>query len=116
MEQEGNKIRLKSRGAVILLEIEGDFTSFSEPFINEVYEDVKKQGANAMLLIFEKNAYINSGGIAVLIQFLSKTKKNNQKVGITGLSDHFKKIFKMVGITKIAKLYDTAESAQEEMA
>jgi anti-anti-sigma regulatory factor len=32
-------------------------------------------------------------------------------VGIAGLSDHFKKIFNMVGITKFAKLYNTQEEA-----
>ncbi len=65
---------------------------------------------------FDEEAYINSGGIALLIQLLSETKKNNQQVGITGLSDHFKKIFNMVGITKFAKIYDTREEALENMS
>ena len=47
-----------------------------------------------------EDAYINSGGIALLIQILAQTKRNNQQIGITGISDHFEKIFHMVGITK----------------
>ena len=42
---------------------------------------------------------------------LTETNKNQQQVGIVGLSDHFKKIFNMVGITKFAKLYNTQEAA-----
>ena len=52
----------------------------------------------------------------VLIQLLAQTQKNNQQIGITGLSDHFKKIFNMVGITKFAEIYDTHEKALEHMS
>ncbi len=115
MEQKINKIRIESRGAITLFDIKGDITFFSEPFVNKAYEDANKQGITAILLIFEEGAYINSGGIAVLIQLLSKTKKNNQKAGITGLSDHFKKIFNMVGISRISKIYNSIEESLEEM-
>ena len=62
------------------------------------------------------DAYINSGGIAVLIQLLALTKQNNQLIGIFGVSDHFKKILRMVGITKFAEIHDSLESALAKMA
>jgi hypothetical protein len=37
-------------------------------------------------------------------------------VGITGLSDHFRKIFSMVGITKLARLFDSREEAIEALS
>ncbi|PIY21656.1 MAG: anti-sigma factor antagonist, partial [Deltaproteobacteria bacterium CG_4_10_14_3_um_filter_51_14] len=40
-----------------------------------------------------------------------KTNKTKQKVGITGLSEHFKKIFKMVGIARLATIYDSVSEA-----
>jgi anti-anti-sigma regulatory factor len=52
----------------------------------------------------------------LLIQILAETKKNNQQAGITGLSDHFKKIFNMVGITKFAKIFDSVDAALEAMS
>ena len=62
------------------------------------------------------DAYINSGGIAVLIQILSQTKQNNQKIGITGVSNHYKKIMRMVGVANFAEIHDTVESAVQMMA
>ena len=115
MEQE-NEIRLEERGGVTLMDIRGDVTTFSEPFVREAYENAKAQGTSRILLQFEETAYINSGGIAVLIQLLAETKRNNQQIGITGLSDHFKKIFNMVGITKFAKIYNTVEEALESLS
>ena len=107
--QNKNEIKLEKHGAVMLLDIEGDITAFSEPFLNDAYKDANSQGAGKILLKVGHDAYINSGGIAVLIQVLAQTKRNNQTIGITGLSDHFQKIFKMVGITKFATLHDTVE-------
>ena len=110
-----NDIKLEQRGAVTLLEIKGDITAFSEPFLNEAYKTANSQGAKNILLKTESDIYINSGGIAVLIQILAQTKQKNQLIGITGISDHFKKIFRMVGISKFAFIYDTVAEALEDM-
>ena len=99
-----------------LLDIRGDITILSESALNDAYEDANGRGAGNILLKFEKNAYINSGGISVLIQLLAKTEQNNQTIGIIGLSDHFTKIFNMVGITKFAQIYPTREDALKAMS
>jgi anti-anti-sigma factor len=115
MGQE-NEIRLETRGNVTLWDIQGDVTTFSEPFLSEAYQKANDQGASTILLKFDEGAYINSGGIAVLIQMLAETRKNDQKVAITGLSKHFQKIFNMVGITKFAKIYESEEEALEGLS
>jgi len=111
-----NEINIQRHGSIVSMTINGDITSFSEPYLNQAYEDVDSQYApEKILLILEKDAYINSGGIAVLIQILARTRKKNQLIGITGLNSHFKKIFNMVGITKLATLYDTLDDALATM-
>ena len=107
---------LETHGAVTIMDIQGDITAFSEPFLNEAYQKANNQGATKILLKIDEDTYINSGGIAVLIQILAQTKKNNQVIGITGISDHFKKIFHMVGITKFATIHNSVEAALETMA
>ena len=116
MQQYTNEINLEQRGAITLLEIQGDLTSFSEPFLSEAYQNANSQGAEKILLKIDKEAYINSGGIAALIQILAQGKRNNQNIGITGVSDHFKKIFGMVGITRFADIHETVENALDEMS
>jgi anti-anti-sigma factor len=111
-----NEIQVETDGEVTLFDIKGDVTAFSEPFLKEAYNNANDEGANKILLKFEEDAYINSGGIAVLIQLLAETKKNNQQIGITGLSDHFKKIFNMVGITKFARIYPSVDEATKSLS
>jgi len=116
MEQT-NQFQLEQQNDVTVLHIQGDITAQSEPVINEAYKKAEDQGAVQKILVrFEEDAYINSGGIAVLIQILAHTQKKNQQIGITGLSDHFKKIFNMVGISKFAGIYNTVEDALAAMS
>ena len=116
MQQQTNEINFEQHGGVTLFDIHGDLTSFSEPFLSEAYQNANTQGAEKILLKIDKEAYINSGGIAALIQILAQGKRNNQHIGITGVSDHFKKIFGMVGITRFADIHETVENALEEMS
>ena len=114
--QKENEITLENVGDVTVFDIQGDVTIASEPFLKQAYKDANNQGTSKIILRFFEDAYINSGGIAVLIQLLAETKKHNQQIGITGLSEHFKKIFKMVGITKFATIYHTVEDAVESLS
>jgi len=109
--QGGNEITLETKGTVTVFDIRGDVTATSEDSFRMAYADAEGNNSRTLVFMFEEGAYINSGGIAILIQMLAKSKKNEQKIGITGLSDHFKKIFHMVGITKFATIYNTLEEA-----
>ncbi|MFZ0927745.1 MAG: STAS domain-containing protein [Syntrophobacteraceae bacterium] len=104
-----NEIKLSEKDGVTIMEIRGDITVFSEPFLKEAYQSINDLKAVNVMLVFDSSAYINSGGIAMLIQLLAEARKRKQQVGITGLSEHFKKIFNMVGITRFAPIYQTLE-------
>jgi anti-anti-sigma factor len=107
---------IRNVGPVTVMAIGGDLTAASEPSLKEAYERINGEGATKILLSFEESAYINSGGIAVLIQMLAKATKSKQAVAICGVSEHFRKIFRMVGITKFATVYDTEQAALQSMS
>ena len=112
----GNEIVIEKRGNLTVLNVKGDVTSASENLFNESYSGLDPANENTLLIKFEENAYINSGGIAVLIQILAESQRKSQKVGLTGLSDHFQKIFKMVGITRFAEIYPSVEEAAQNLS
>ena len=114
--QHNNEIMLEKQGEAMVLDIRGDITSFSEPFLNTAYQEATEQDARRLIIKIERDAYINSGGIALLIQIMAQIKKHCQTVVIVGISEHFKKIFNMVGITKFATIYDSVKAAVEAMA
>jgi len=113
--KENTDIKLQQQGDITVMNIRGDITSYSESIFKEAYRQVIHQDARKIILKIEKFAYINSGGIALIIQTLYKIKENKQRAAIAGVSPHFKKIFNMVGISKFAAIFDTLTKAIEEL-
>lgn len=90
---------------VAVLRFEGDIASTSKEAVLGTYQTLPKDSAKLVLLDFTKVDYINSSGIALVIQMLIEASNAGQKVFAFGLSPHFTKVFTMVGITKYAGLF-----------
>ena len=110
-----NHITLAKLGAVTLFDIKGEITEISEPAITAAYLQATGQNTDKLLFKFNKGAYINSAGIAIFIQILAQAIRKGQIIGITGLSSHFTKIFKMLGITRFAEIHDNVQAAVETL-
>lgn len=96
---------------VAVLRYEGDIASTSKEAVLGTYQGLPKQTTKLVLLDFTKVDYINSSGIALVIQMLIEASNAGQKVYAFGLSPHFTKVFTMVGITKYAGLFPSQTEA-----
>jgi anti-anti-sigma factor len=96
---------------VAVLRFEGDIASTSKDAVLGAYQGLPKDAAKLILLDFSKVDYINSSGIALVIQLLMEATAAGQKVFACGLSTHFTKVFTMVGITKYAELFPSEAEA-----
>lgn len=96
---------------VSIIHFEGDISSTSKDAVLGTYQALPKATTKLILLDFVKVDYINSSGIALVIQLLIEAKTTGQKVLAFGLSPHFVKVFTMVGITKYAGLYPSLAEA-----
>ena len=90
---------------VTALRFTGDISSASKEAVLGTFEGLDKTAHRQILLNFKSVEYLNSSGIALVIQLLMEAGKSAQKVAICGLTPHFTKVFTMVGITKYATLY-----------
>jgi len=75
--------------AVSVLRFEGDIASTSKDAVLGTYQALPKETAKLVLLDFTKVDYINSSGIALVIQMLIEASNSGQKVYAFGLSAHF---------------------------
>ncbi len=108
------QVSISQKDDVSILNIKGDVTAMTGESIEEAYQKVSNSGAQKILLYFDKDGYINSGGIAILIGIASESRKSGQTVRMTGLSGHFQKIFSMVGLTKYTEIFQTEELALKD--
>jgi anti-anti-sigma factor len=96
---------------VTVLRFEGDIASTSKEAVLGAYHSLPKETTKLILLDFTRVDYINSSGIALVIQLLIEAANSAQKVYAFGLSAHFTKVFTMVGITKYAQLFPDQNAA-----
>jgi anti-anti-sigma factor len=96
---------------VTALRFEGDIASTSKDAVLGSYQSLPKEKSRLVLLDFTKVDYINSSGIALVIQVLIEACTSGQKVNTFGLSPHFTKVFTMVGITKYAGIFPSQADA-----
>lgn len=100
-----------SGAAVTALRYTGDISSASKDAVVGTYQGLDKTAVKNILLDFKGVEYLNSSGIALVIQVLMEAAKSGQTVAICGLTPHFLKVFTMVGITKYATLYPDEATA-----
>ncbi|MFZ0632138.1 MAG: STAS domain-containing protein [Acidobacteriaceae bacterium] len=95
--------------SVTVLRFSGDISSSSREPVLGAWQSAN--GGGPVLLDFTKVDYINSSGIALIIQMLMEADKTGRKIAVFGLTPHFKKVFTMVGIAKYAGLYQDEPTA-----
>lgn len=116
MLEDELSVSTRERDGIAIIDLVGDVTTFAEEKINNAYAEVTNRGARHILMNFRQNDYINSAGIAILIGIVTEVNRHNQKLAVSGLSQHFQKIFRMVGLAQYADIYQTEEEAVQAFA
>lgn len=102
------KVRRLDNKAII--DLHGSMNSQADDKLFKAYKEAESSDPDMILLNFSAVDYINSTGIAVIVDFLSQARKNQCKVGYFGLSDHYLQIF------RITRLSDYMEDYQNELS
>ena len=108
------QLEIATKGDASVAAIQGDLTAVTGGSVEEAYQGMTRDGVRKILFLFGKDCYINSGGIAILIGIASASRKNGQAIRVAGLSDHFQKIFHMMGLTKYVAVFPTGEAALKD--
>lgn len=109
------KTKVEQSGDLAVLRFDGDITSHSEEAVLGKYNGLAP-GTTKILLDFSKVPYLNSSGIALVIQLLMAASKVPQKVVCFGLSAHFVKVFTMLGLAKYTTLHADEAAARAAVA
>jgi anti-anti-sigma factor len=107
-ESKERQITLQVMDDATVINIKGSITSHSEPYLQDACKEAFSQ-SREVVMHFDPNTSINGAGMAILTQLLVDAQKGGHHVIITGLSDNFRKVFKMVGISSLVDIVDSDE-------
>jgi anti-anti-sigma regulatory factor len=113
---DGETFRVKKVNDTVVVSTLTVFTLSMERNMEDLYLELCNNGYKKILFEFNPENHITSAGIAILISLIDESMKKNQRIGIIGLSKHFKNIFKLIGITRYATIYNSEEQAVHKMS
>jgi anti-sigma B factor antagonist len=100
---------VRRHGPASIVDIRGDVTAGSEAVLMSAYEDAG--GARSVVLNFTDLAYMNSGGIGLLVTLLVRANRHSQRLLAFGLSDHYRQIFELTRLDEAIGIHDTESDA-----
>ena len=84
---------------VLVFQVDGEINISTSPELKKQFE---KQPVKKVVVDLQKVSYIDSSGLATLVEILKRTKSQGGSLGLAGLSDKVKSLFE---ITKLDKLF-----------
>jgi anti-sigma B factor antagonist len=101
--------RLSSDAAGIA--IGGDVTSACEARLLDAYDRATADGARVVILEFGGLAYMNSGGIGLLVTLLLRARRDDRRLMAVGLSDHYREIIALTRLDESIGIHATVADA-----
>jgi len=102
-KSKAEEINVEEREGAAVLHIRGSVTGRSEPFLDRAMARARALGKPVILLSFDENASTNGAGLSLLTRILMDCRERGERVCIQGLSDNFRKVFEMVGISRLVE-------------
>jgi anti-sigma B factor antagonist len=100
---------VRRHGAASIVDIRGDVTAGSEAVLMSAYDEAGD--ARAIVLNFTDLAYMNSGGIGLLVTLLVRANRHSKQLLAFGLSDHYRQIFELTRLDEAIGIHDTVSDA-----
>lgn len=98
-----------------IVEIEGDVDFYSSPEVRKAIIELTQAQTPVILINLRKVGYMDSSGVATLVEGLQKVGKYGGKFKLTNLRNEVKGVFELSRLDKVFEIYNTIEEAQESL-
>lgn len=111
-------VAIRKQTPAWIIDLRGDLTKTAEEELLALHpwEHGLELGYTSLVFNFTEVGYINSLGIAILIRIVRAMHKADGHVFAYGLIPHYKKLFRMVGLTEYMTIYENEYSIMQRIA
>jgi anti-sigma B factor antagonist len=106
------KISIRDVGDAKVVEVEGDVDLGTSPVFRRTLFDILPLAAK-LALNLQAIRYIDSSGIATLIEVLRDSQRLNKKFVLFGLSPAVLEVFRLTHVIRIFQVFQTEQEALE---
>ena len=104
-------IQMDTVSGVGVITISGTLTGGQKELLSDTLQHADDTQSRGVIISFADYSAVNGTGMALLTRLITEKNTAGTRFLIAGLSENFKAIFDMVGITRVAPCVDTVETA-----
>jgi len=101
------KVKEDRLSDVTVCSLEGEININNSPELRKIFEAIIKKNDKKVLLDFTQVSYVDSSGLATLIEMFQRLKKIGGHMRMCGMNEKIRNIFE---ITKLHKLFDICDT------
>ena len=111
-------VQFRFTGDAQIADLYGDLSKSADESLLQLrnWDDGLEDGRKYLILNFTHVPYINSLGIAVLIRIVRSGLKGGYQTFAYGVTPHYQKLFRMVGLTEYMMIYPDEYAIQQRIA
>lgn len=94
-----------------IIGVRGELNLPAESPLMEAYAQASGPATRAIVLDLNGLEYMNSGGIGLLVTLMVRMKRENQRLFVFGLNEHYRQIFQTARLDEVIGVYDTEAAA-----
>lgn len=106
------KVRESRHSSVHVFRIEGEIDLHHTSGLRELFQRKVEARCFALVLDFSGVTFIDSNGIAVLLEYLRDAAEFGGHLCVVGLSDHLRHIFEIVRLDKVLPIFAGVNEAK----
>jgi anti-sigma B factor antagonist len=95
-----------------IVSLSGEIDLQHSPKVRELLQRKADARVPALLLDFTEVKYIDSSGLATLVEYYQKSRSYDGRIALAGLSNRVRSVFDLVRLSEIFLIYGTVGEAQ----
>jgi len=104
-------INEKRSNDINIYTVDGDIDINSSPQIRQAFDKPIAAKVMKVLINLSSVSYIDSSGLATLVELLKKTRNYGGKLRLANLAPKVKSLFEITKLEKLFEIHDTEEEA-----
>lgn len=106
------QINVRQAGNASVVEVSGDIDLYNSPDLRtKLLEALKEKGRAHVILNLTRVRYIDSSGIASLVEGLKVSRTQNVRFTLVGLSPAAREVLELSRLIKVFEVFPTEEEA-----
>lgn len=101
---------------VARIDLHGDIDGNAEVGLSQAYSRAASDTSASVMLDFSDVTFMNSTGIALIVQLLARAREEGRELRAFGLSSHYREIFDITRLSDFIRVCDDEASALADPA